>query len=160
MIRTSRNVSTFFFLTLSHTRSENVRCQSWMLQREHAVRNNVPNVPAGGKMSPQCPGLGNHMMATRWMQIRGPKMAFGQAKVSGGKELPGHLQHNSGLWHSLLGGGRDGQIAWSHFCWLAGPQSLPSMVAVTDWIQGGGIQVFKKNRHCGTKRILSATDQT
>lgn len=51
MIRTSRNVSTFFFLTLSHIRSENVRCQSWILQREHAVRNNVPNVPAGGKMS-------------------------------------------------------------------------------------------------------------
>lgn len=41
----------FFFLTLSHIRSENVRCQSWILQREHAVRNNVPNVPAGGKMS-------------------------------------------------------------------------------------------------------------
>lgn len=94
MIETSRNVSTFFFLTLSHTHSENVCCQSWILQREHAVRNSA-KCACWGKAGP----LNVLDLGTIWWPLHrhsseAPRWSLGRARVSGGKSHTGHLQYN------------------------------------------------------------------
>lgn len=65
MIPTSRNVSTFFSFWHFPIHAQRMcAVKSWILQWEHAVSNTAPNVPAGGKMSPQGPRLQDHVMTT------------------------------------------------------------------------------------------------
>lgn len=156
MIPTSRNVSTFFFWHFPIHAQRICAVKSWILQWEHAASNPAPNVPAGGKMSPQGPRLRDHVMTTCGDRSRiqdGLWAAWG----SGGKgpHWPLTIQLQT---LARLAGARRWTNPWPHFPWFTEPQStLPSLVAGTDGGQGGGLQVLRKKDHCATMRILLAT---
>ena len=111
------------FLTLSHASSENVCCQSWISQPEHAARKPAPNVPARRKHVPSA----SHtpLTATPRTQIRGPKMAFEEGEHQWGKELYWPLAIQLQTLAFLSSGQEEGeQIAWSHFIGWQAPKSL------------------------------------
>lgn len=113
----------------------------------------------GESRSPQCPGLGNHLMATPKTQIRGPKMVSEQGEGQWGEESHWPLAIQL-CWHPSFGRGGDEHIAWSHFCWLIGPQvTLPSAVAVTGWKQGEGPEVLGNKNHRGTRKSCGCQTQ-
>lgn len=111
------------FLTLSHASSENVCCQSWRSQPEHAARKPPPNVPARRKHVPSA----SHtpLKATPRTQIRGPKMAFEEGEHQCGKELYWPLAIQLQTPAFLSSGQEEGeQITWPHFIGLQAPKSL------------------------------------
>lgn len=107
MIRTSRNVSTFFWHFPIHAQrmctvkagyyNENML---WEIMRQMCLLEEGT--------SPQCPGLRKHLMATLWTQFRGPRQSLSRA--SEGQPRQGGtcpLQYNCRCWHSSVqeGGG-------------------------------------------------------
>lgn len=122
MIPTSRNVSTFF-LTLSHTHSGNVHCQSWMLQQEHAVRRNAPNVPAGGKHGPSVSWAQGPSDSHSAHTDKGPPNGLWEGWGSAGRQshLPLAIKLQT-LVPVSSGEEEREQSAWSHFPWLSTPK--------------------------------------
>lgn len=144
------------FLTLSHTFSENVRCQSWMLQREHAVRNNAPNVPAGGKHIPLGARTREPSDGHSEDTDQEPQGGLWAGQGSAGEKVTlatCNTITDAGAAHWVR---RRRTHCWSHLCFLTGPRvTLPSVTAVTDWAKvrsprSGGKRVTAVQREpCG-----------
>lgn len=136
------------FLTLSHTRSENVRCQSWMLQREHAVRNNAPNVPAGGKHVPSGAWTWEPSNGHSEDTDQGPQGGLWAGQGSAGKRVTlatCNTITDAGAAHWAR---RRWTHCRSHLCWLT-PESL-----VPPWRQWSTAAKVKGQRF-GGKRVTA-----